>query len=79
MPPNMTTIADVLNKANPPYKSHQIGKWHGGSESNNCLCLHALRVAHRVLTGSCAQCVRTYPSSRLRCAVTEAALEGTRA
>ena len=26
----MTTIADVLNKASPPYKSHQIGKWHGG-------------------------------------------------
>jgi hypothetical protein len=26
----MTTVADVLNKASPPYKSHQIGKWHGG-------------------------------------------------
>ena len=30
VPPEMTTIADVLNKATPPYKSHQIGKWHAG-------------------------------------------------
>ena len=26
VPPQMSTIADVLNRATPPYKSHQIGK-----------------------------------------------------
>ena len=30
VPPEMATVADVLNKASPPYRSHQIGKWHGG-------------------------------------------------
>ena len=31
VPPEMTTIADVLNQAAPtPYRSHQLGKWHGG-------------------------------------------------
>eukprot|EP00937_MAST-01D_sp_MAST-1D-sp2_P005845 g5845.t1 len=30
VPPEMSTIADVLNKAEPSYVSHQIGKWHGG-------------------------------------------------
>ena len=30
VPPEMATIADCLNRADPPYRSHQIGKWHGG-------------------------------------------------
>ena len=42
------------------------------------LCFNASRVLHRVLTGRCAQCVRTYPSNRLGRALPHAAMEGTR-
>ena len=42
------------------------------------LCSNASCVTHRVLTGRCAQCVRTYPSSRHGRALAEAAVDGTR-
>ena len=40
---------------------------------------NASRVSHQTWTGRCAHCVRTYPSSRHGRAVSEAAMEGTRA
>jgi len=43
------------------------------------LCSNASRDSIRVFAGRCVQCVRTYPSSRLGRALTEAAMEGTRA
>ena len=42
------------------------------------LCSNASCVTHRVLTGRCAQCVRTYPSSRRGRALPDAAVDGTR-
>ena len=41
VPPEMSTIADMLNRAKPtPYRSHQIGKWHGGMSRTEQLPIH---------------------------------------